>query len=163
MYYIYCFKSKIINNFLFYLGNCMIKYDLKCGISHSFEGWFSSSKDFEEQSKEGLVSCPICGDLNVERAIVAPAIKKSALKKDLKKQNIHNISEIELKTKIRSLTKEIEKQTIDVGDNFAEEATMIYNGKKKSKPIRGTATKQEEKKLKKEGVPFIKLPLIKDN
>ena len=40
---------------------------------------------------------------------------------------------------------------------------MIYNGKKKSKPIRGTATKQEENKLKKEGVPFIKFPLIKDN
>ena len=60
-------------------------------------------------------------------------------------------------------TKEIEKHTIDVGDNFAEEATMIYNGKKKSKPIRGTATKKEEKKLKKEGVPYIKLPLIKDN
>ena len=47
--------------------------------------------------------------------------------------------------------------------NFAEEATMIYNGKKKSKPIRGTATKKEEKKLKNEGVPYIKLPLIKDN
>ena len=32
---------------------------------------------------------------------------------------------------MRTLTKEIEKHTIDVGDNFAEEATMIYNGKKK--------------------------------
>ena len=141
----------------------MIKYDLKCGISHSFEGWFSNSSDFEDQVREGLVSCPICGDLKIERAIVAPAIKKSALKKDLKKRNIPNLNELELKTKIRSLTKEIEKQTIDVGDNFAEEATMIYNGKKKSKPIRGTATKKEEKKLKKEGVPFIKFPLIKDN
>ena len=141
----------------------MIKYDLKCGMSHSFEGWFSNSTEFEEQVKEGLVSCPICGDLKVERAIVAPAIKKSALKQDLKKRNIPNINEIELKTKIRSLTKEIEKNTIDVGDNFAEEATMIYNGKKKSKPIRGTATKNEEKKLKEEGVPYIKLPLFKDN
>ena len=64
---------------------------------------------------------------------------------------------------MRTLTKEIEKHTIDVGDNFAEEATMIYNGKKKSKPIRGTATKKEEKELKKEGIPYIKLPLIKDN
>ena len=141
----------------------MIKYDLKCGISHSFEGWFSSSTDYEEQIKEGLVSCPICGDLNIERAIVAPAIKKSSLKKDLQKRNIPNLNDEELKTKMRSLTKEIEKNTIDVGSNFAEEATMIYNGKKKSKPIRGTATKKEEKELKKEGVPYIKFPLIKDN
>ena len=141
----------------------MIKYDLKCGISHSFEGWFSSSSDYEEQIKEGLVSCPICGDLNIERAIVAPAIKKSSLKKDLQKRNIPNLNDVELKTKMRTLTKEIEKNTIDVGANFAEEATMIYNGKKKSKPIRGTATKKEEKELKKEGVPYIKFPLIKDN
>ena len=141
----------------------MIKYDLICSLAHSFEGWFSSSTDYEEQNKKGLVSCPICGDLNIERAIVAPAIKKSKPEKDLKKRNISNLNEVELQTKIRTLTKEIEKHTIDVGDNFAEEATMIYNGKKKSKPIRGTATKKEEKELKKEGVPYIKLPLIKDN
>ena len=141
----------------------MIKYDLKCGISHSFEGWFSSSKDYEEQVKEGLLSCPICGDLSIERAIVAPAIKKSSLNKDLKKRNITGLNELELKTKIRTLTKEIEKNTIDVGDNFAEEARMIYNGEKKSKSIRGNATKKEEKKLKEEGVPYIKVPWIKDN
>ena len=141
----------------------MIKYDLKCGMSHSFEGLFSSSSDYEEQVQEGLLSCPICGNLSIERAIVAPAIKKSSLKKDLKKINIPNLNELELKTKIRTLTKEIEKNTIDVGENFAEEATMIYNGKKKSKPIRGTATKKQENKLKNEGVPYIKLPLIKDN
>ena len=141
----------------------MIKYDLICSLSHSFEGWFSSSTDYEEQNKKGLVSCPICGDLNIERAIVAPSIKKSKPEKDLKKRNISNLNEAELQTKIRTITKEIEKNTIDVGDNFAEEATMIYNGKKKSKPIRGTATKKEEKELKKEGVPYIKLPFIKDN
>lgn len=141
----------------------MIKYDLICSLSHSFEGWFSSSVDYEEQHKKGLVSCPICGDLNIERAIVAPAIKKYKSEKNLKKRNISNINEVELQTKMRTLTKEIEKHTIDVGDNFAEEATMIYNGKKKSRPIRGTATKKEEKELNKEGVPYIKLPLIKDN
>ncbi len=40
---------------------------------------------------------------------------------------------------------------------------VLDSGKKKSKPIRGTATKKEEKELKKEGVPYIKFPLIKDN
>jgi hypothetical protein len=40
---------------------------------------------------------------------------------------------------------------------------MIYKGEKQTKAIRGTATKKEEKKLKEEGVPYIKLPWIKDN
>ena len=40
---------------------------------------------------------------------------------------------------------------------------MIYKGDKKDKAIRGSATSKEEKELKKEGIPFIKVPWIKDN
>ena len=141
----------------------MIKYDLKCEVSHAFEGWFASSTDYEEQFKDGLLSCPICGNLNIERKIVAPSIKKSSIKTHLNKNKLNNKVDIEFKTKLRTLYKEIEKNTIDVGDNFAEEARMIYNGEKKSKSIRGNATKKEEKKLKEEGVPYIKVPWIKDN
>jgi len=141
----------------------MIKYDLKCEVSHAFEGWFASSTDYEEQFKDGLLSCPICGNLNIERKIVAPSIKKPSIKTHLKKNKLNNKVDIEFKTKLRTLYKEIEKNTIDVGDNFAEEARMIYNGEKKSKSIRGNATKKEEKKLKEEGVPYIKVPWIKDN
>ena len=141
----------------------MIKYDLKCEVSHTFEGWFASSADYEEQFKDGLLSCPICGNLNIERKIVAPSIKKSSIKTHLNKNKLNNKLDIEFKTKLRTLYKEIEKNTIDVGDNFAEEARMIYNGEKKSKAIRGNATKKEEKKLREEGVPYIKVPWIKDN
>jgi hypothetical protein len=141
----------------------MIKYDLKCEVSHAFEGWFASSTDYEEQFKDGLLSCPICGNLNIERKIVAPSIKKPSIKTHLNKNKLNNKVDIEFKTKLRTLYKEIEKNTIDVGDNFAEEARMIYNGEKKSKSIRGNATKKEEKKLKEEGVPYIKVPWIKDN
>lgn len=141
----------------------MIKYDLKCEVSHAFEGWFASSTDYEEQFKDGLLSCPICGNLNIERKIVAPSIKKPSIKTHLNKNKLNNKVDIEFKTKLRTLYKEIEKNTIDVGDNFAEEARMIYNGEKKSKAIRGNATKKEEKKLREEGVPYIKVPWIKDN
>ena len=141
----------------------MIKYDLKCDLSHSFEGWFSSSLDYEKQAMNDLLTCPICGNAKVERAIVAPSIKKFSIKTDLNKKNISYLAESEFKTKLRTFNKEIEKQTIDVGENFAEEARMIYKGEKQNKAIRGTATKKEEKKLKEEGVPYIKLPWIKDN
>jgi hypothetical protein len=141
----------------------MIKYDLKCNFSHTFEGWFSSSGDYENQALNGLVTCPVCGNDKVERAIVAPSIKKSSMKTDFNNNNISNLNELELKTKLRTLNKEIEKQTVDVGKNFADEARLIYKGEKKDKAIRGTATKKEENKLKEEGVPYIKIPWIKDN
>ena len=141
----------------------MIKYDLKCDLSHTFEGWFSNSNDYENQVFNGLVTCPICGNDKIERAIVAPSIKKSSLKISLNKNNTPNFIESEFKTKLRTLNKEIEKQTTDVGEHFADEARMIYKGEKKGKAIRGTATKKEEKKLKEEGVPYIKVPWIKDN
>ena len=141
----------------------MIKYDLKCDLSHTFEGWFSSSSDYENQALNGLVTCPVCGNHKVERAIVAPSIKKVSIKTDFNKKEISNFNELEFKTKLRTLNKEIEKQTIDVGENFADEARLIYKAEKKGKAIRGTATKKEEKKLKEEGVPYIKIPWIKDN
>ena len=141
----------------------MIKYDLKCNLLHTFEGWFSSSGDYENQALKGLVSCPVCGNDKVERAIVAPSIKKPSIRAGLNKKIASNINELELKTKLRTLNKEIEKQTVDVGENFADEARLIYQNEHKGKAIRGTATQKEEKKLKEEGVPYIKIPWIKDN
>ena len=141
----------------------MIKYDLRCDKGHLFEGWFPSSDGFEEQQKQGLVTCPICSTKNVCRALMAPAVKRANIEKNISKSNNINISENELKTKIRTLNKLIEKNTTDVGKDFAKEARMIYKGKKKDKPIRGSATSKEEKELKKEGIPFIKVPWVKDN
>ena len=52
----------------------MIVYDLHCTSGHRFEGWFSSSSDFEGQQDRGLLSCPICGSLEVSKAPMAPAV-----------------------------------------------------------------------------------------
>jgi len=38
----------------------MIRYDLICALDHEFEGWFSSSTDYDEQAESGLLSCPAC-------------------------------------------------------------------------------------------------------
>ncbi len=141
----------------------MIKYDLKCDNDHLFEGWFPSSADFEKQEKEGLISCPTCSSQNVKRALMSPAIKRPIIEKNIKRKNKNDSKEIELKTQIRTLNKLIEKNTTDVGKNFAQEARMIYKGEKKDTAIRGSATSKEEKELKKEGIPFIKVPWVKDN
>ena len=53
----------------------MIVFDLKCAShGHVFEAWFGSSADYEDQRARGLVACPICGDDEVTKAVMAPAV-----------------------------------------------------------------------------------------
>ena len=33
--------------------------DLQCAHLHTFEGWFASEDDFQDQLVRGLVSCPV--------------------------------------------------------------------------------------------------------
>ena len=50
-----------------------------------------------------------------------------------------------------------------VGENFAFEArTIHYNNKKKEKGIYGTASKEEIKELKEEGIETVTIPWIED-
>lgn len=53
----------------------MIVFDLCCAQGgHRFEAWFSSSDSFADQQKRGLIACPICGDVKVEKAVMAPHV-----------------------------------------------------------------------------------------
>ena len=52
----------------------MIVFDLKCSAAHVFEAWFGSSADYEAQAARGLVACPICGDTQTGKAVMAPAV-----------------------------------------------------------------------------------------
>ena len=71
--------------------------------------------------------------------------KKKSLQKNLKNQ-------------IKRFRKYIEKNTDNVGKNFAEEARKIYYGETKSRPIRGESTENEAQELAEEGIPFSQLP-----
>ena len=64
-----------------------------------------------------------------------------------------NIKFRKINKKIREYRKFIEKNFDYVGKNFAYEARSIhYNNKKKKKGIFGTASKEEIKELKEEGI-----------
>lgn len=52
----------------------MIVFDLKCDHDHVFEIWFRSSADYEDQKARSLISCPICGSVHVEKAVMAPNV-----------------------------------------------------------------------------------------
>jgi hypothetical protein len=156
----FCLKkrqlSTIFNENVFrsWKENPMIIYDLQCSGGHRFEGWFDDEKAYENQQENGLIACPVCDDGDVSRLPSAFAIKGG-----------HSVpvpgsdAPMELEALKRSLGDYLEKNFDDVGSDFATEALKIHYGVSEKKNIRGTSTKEEEKQLKKEGVPFFKVPL----
>ncbi|MEM1396722.1 MAG: DUF1178 family protein [Pseudomonadota bacterium] len=133
----------------------MIKYALRCSANHEFEGWFRSSKDFDEQKAASALECPICGDGNVEKAIMAPAISPSRGKSTGRLEEIRSVMN-EAATKARDY---VEKNFEHVGSRFPEEARKIHYGEVDARPIYGEATPKEAKELKDEGVGFAPVPM----
>jgi len=139
----------------------MIKYKLFCkNCNLSFDSWFASSKEFERLKKINFLTCHLCNSKKIEKSLMAPKIINKSNYKGFEKQKLKNkkISE-----KIREYQKFIKNNFEFVGENFAYEARSIhYDNKKKNKGIYGTATKDEIKELKEEGVNAEVIPWIED-
>ena len=139
----------------------MIKYRLICRDCDTiFDSWFSSSKEYEKLKKKNFLNCYICNSISIEKTLMSPSIFKS--RKYSKSQNqiqkYKNTKEVILKYQ-----KFIKKNFDYVGDNFAYEARSFhYKNKKFSKGIYGTATKEDLKELKEEGIETEMIPWIKD-
>ena len=133
----------------------MIKYKLfckKCDLK--FDSWFASSNEYERLKKKKLLNCHNCNSYKVEKTIMAPQLINSKSKIDLEKYN-------KVKKTIKDYQKFIKDNFKYVGDNFAYEARSIhYNGKKKSKGIYGSASKEDLKELKEEGIDAQMIPWI---
>ena len=63
----------------------MIRYDLKCTKGHDFDGWFKSAEAFDSLSKAGHVTCTICGVADVEKRIMAPAVRPARKAGDMRR------------------------------------------------------------------------------
>ena len=48
--------------------------DLQCAQGHSFEGWFGSQDDYDNQRSRGLVTCPVCNDSDILKKLSAPRL-----------------------------------------------------------------------------------------
>tara|TARA_Y100000022_G_C13114783_1_gene312957 strand:+ start:137 stop:565 length:429 start_codon:yes stop_codon:yes gene_type:complete len=139
----------------------MIKYKLVCkNCEFSFDSWFASSVEFEKLKNKKLLNCHNCNSKKVEKSLMAPQLINSSNLKDLEKKD-KKFKEI--KKKIKEYQKFIKNNFDYVGNNFAYEARSIhYNKKKKNKGIYGTASKNEIKELKEEGVEAEMIPWIED-
>ena len=50
----------------------MKKFALMCENRHEFEGWFSDATAVRVQAENGLIDCPFCGSLQVQKQLSAP-------------------------------------------------------------------------------------------
>ena len=92
---------------------------------------------------------------------MAPQLINSKLKAD-EKINLQKYKKV--KKTILSYQKFIRENFKYVGDNFAYEARSIhYNDKKKSKGIYGSATNEDLKELKEEGIDAQMIPWVDEN
>ena len=140
----------------------MIKYRLICkDCENTVDSWFSSSREYERLKKKNFLNCHICNSLSVEKTLMSPSVFIS-------KNNSKAINQIKTYKKTKEIIlkyQEFIKKNFDyVGENFAYEARSIhYKNKKNSKGIYGTATKEDLKELKEEGIEAESIPWVKNN
>ena len=139
----------------------MIKYKLLCkNCDKSFDSWFASSLEFEKLKKKNFLICHYCNSKKIEKSLMAPKLINTSTSKKLNKDYL-NFKEIN--KKIKKYKKFIEKNFEYVGENFAYEArTIHYSNKKKGKGIYGTASTDEIKELREEGIDTEIIPWIED-
>ena len=139
----------------------MIKYSLLCkDCELIYESWFASSKEYEKLKRKKLLNCHNCNSTNIDKNLMAPSlINKNSDGKTSEEFRKYN----KIKKTIKEYQKFIKNNFKYVGDNFAYEARSIhYNEKKMKKGIYGTASKQDLKELKEEGIDTQMIPWIED-
>ena len=138
----------------------MIKYKLICkNCNLSFDSWFASSLEYEKLKKKNYLSCHNCDSKKVEKNLMAPRV----INKFSKEINKKNPKFTNINKKIREYQKFIKNNFDYVGENFAYEARSIHYGHKKNKKnIFGTASNNEIKELKDEGIETEMIPWVED-
>lgn len=140
----------------------MIVFDLGCGNSHRFEGWFASSEDFERQRAGKLITCPLCGNANVARVPHASRINtgrgERAPRAEPAKGGPQQYANVGSEV-LEKLIDYVIEHTEDVGAAFPEEARKIHYHETSERKIRGTASREEVEALKEEGIEVVALPI----
>lgn len=138
----------------------MIVFELGCDNKHRFEGWFSSSEDFERQSAENLLACPMCGSDKIVRVPHAPYVNTGNVEPAAKPAAgaPRHYANFDTDMLARMVDRIIET-TEDVGAAFPEEARKIHYQEAPERRIRGTASIREVDALKEEGIEVVALPI----
>lgn len=160
----------------------MIVFDLQCDKGHVFEGWFSSSADYDEQRAKGLLSCPMCDDAQISKAMMAPNVGRKGNMGPTTTPRVtadvpaatqqvtrpapaaatqHAPAPAEVRQALETLAKMqqiVEASFEDVGKDFAKEVRKIHYGETEERGIYGDATLDDAQELLEEGIEILPMP-----
>lgn len=147
--------------------------NLQCAHQHEFEGWFGSEDDYTSQLERGLVSCPMCGDVHIQKKLSAPRLNLRAGRQEAQApaepatgtavaMSNHGGQPdlVAMQARIMQALREVMANTEDVGERFADEARAMHHGEVEHRQIRGQASPQEALELMEEGIEVIALPSV---
>ena len=140
----------------------MISFTLICDNDHGFDGWFSSSQDFDGQKQRGLVSCPVCGSVKVEKSLMAPSVSTGRQKEKMAVATT-DANRRALAVELKKLREKMTDGAENVGDRFPEEARKIHYGESEERGIYGEANREEVEGLLDEGVGVVPLPPVPED
>jgi len=149
-------------------------FNLQCEQGHGFEGWFGSEDDYRSQTERGLLSCPVCASVAVQRLPSAPRLNLGAVAPvDAATSTSTSVATAapqvlssavpdvlaQLQARYLEAVRHVVANTEDVGPRFAEEVRRIHYGEVAQRAIRGQADAQEREALRDEGIEVVSLPL----
>jgi len=156
----------------------MIHYQLQCASAHGFDGWFRDSAAFDAQAARGLVECPTCGDTEIRRALMTPAVPKkgrvlvappetpppSPSPPSPAADTPIAVAGERLPDHVRAMLQrvraEVEKNCDYVGEQFADEARKIHRGESEVRGIYGETTPEQAEALADEGIEVNRIPWV---
>lgn len=162
--------------------------NLQCSHQHSFEGWFASEHDFQQQLARGLIECPLCADKGIQKLPSAPRLnfgahqdQKAALESGAQgaspAASVVSSGDGTLARSVEAITgvpagkspaeqaaflkalRHVLAHTEDVGERFAVEARRMHYGEVEARSIRGQTSAREAVELLEEGIDVMPLPL----
>ena len=140
----------------------MILFELRCAQDHQFEGWFPSGAAYEAQLAKRELTCPLCGDRKIDKAVMAPRIGKTG-EPTLPEPTPATRKALNAKAALQELRKRIEANCDYVGPGFAEEARRIHYGEAEERGIYGEASDEQAQGLNEEGIAVARIPWVPRN
>jgi hypothetical protein len=155
----------------------MIHYQLTCSQAHAFDGWFKDSATFEQQARRRLVECPECGDTEIARALMAPALAKrqamtvvpTAPQPPARPPEAPAVASermaggrlpAQMQAMLQRMRAEVEKSCDYVGPQFADEARKMHRGESDYRGIYGETTEEQAESLAEDGISVARIPWV---
>ena len=125
----------------------MIVFDLQCRDGgETFEAWFRSSADYEEQRAAGLVQCPFCRSANVDKAPMAPRVPRKGGDQPARRAG-------------RDAGRDARRIRAGSATSSPTRRAPCTAARSSREQVHGNATLEQAKSLVDEGVPVAPLPL----